>query len=109
MAYCSNCGAQVNQGDQHCPYCGAAQNKGGAQQPHFNSNGTQVVTVDNGGPLWFLIGFCVPLAGLIIYLIYMQNKPNTAKSAGMGALISVILSVVFTILSVLSGGFMAGM
>lgn len=107
MAYCSKCGSQVNDGDQHCPYCGAAQQS--AKQPHYNAQGTQVVTVDNGGPLWFLIGFCVPIVGLILFLIYSKEKPNTAKSAGMGALVSVILSAVFTIISLLSGGFMAGM
>lgn len=39
------------------------------------------------------MGFCIPIAGLILFLVWKDNKPNTAKSAGIGALIGVILVV----------------
>lgn len=47
--------------------------------------------IDNGGFLWGLLGCCIPIAGLILFLVWKDNKPNTAKSAGIGALIGVIL------------------
>lgn len=49
---------------------------------------------DNGGFLWGLLGFCIPVVGLILFLIWKDQKPKTAKAAGIGALVSVILAVV---------------
>ena len=59
-------------------------------------NGNQVE--DNGGILWGLLGFCIPIAGLILFIVWKDQKPASAKSAGIGALVSVILSVVFYII-----------
>ncbi|MCI9082736.1 MAG: hypothetical protein HFI70_10630, partial [Lachnospiraceae bacterium] len=52
---------------------------------------------DNGGFLWGLLGCCIPVVGLILFLVWKDQKPKTAKAAGIGALVSVILSVVFYI------------
>lgn len=49
---------------------------------------------DNGGFLWGLLGCCIPVVGLILFLIWKDQKPKTAKAAGIGALVSVILGVV---------------
>ena len=59
--------------------------------------------VDNGGFGWGLLGFCIPLVGLILYLVWKGEKPRTAKAAGKGALISVIIYVVFYVLMVIIG------
>lgn len=56
--------------------------------------------VDNGGFLWGLLGCCIPIVGLILFLVWKDQKPKTAKAAGIGALVSVILAVVFWILYV---------
>lgn len=53
---------------------------------------------DNGGFLWGLLGYCIPVVGLILFLVWKDQKPNTAKAAGIGALVSVIISVVFYII-----------
>ncbi|MFR2847242.1 MAG: hypothetical protein ACLTC4_08930 [Hungatella hathewayi] len=52
---------------------------------------------DNGGFGWGLLGFCIPIVGLILFLVWKGEKPKTAKANGMGALISVIIGVVFYI------------
>ena len=49
---------------------------------------------DNGGFLWGFLGCCIPVVGLILFLVWKDQKPRTAKAAGIGALISVILSVI---------------
>ena len=49
---------------------------------------------DNGVFLWGLLGCCIPVVGLILFLVWKDQKPRTAKAAGIGALISVILSVI---------------
>ncbi|KAI4451752.1 hypothetical protein C823_006312 [Eubacterium plexicaudatum ASF492] len=48
---------------------------------------------DNGGFLWGLLGCCIPIVGLILFLVWKDQKPKTAKAAGIGALVSVILGV----------------
>ncbi len=53
---------------------------------------------DNGGFLWGLLGCCIPIVGLILFLVWKDQKPKTAKAAGIGALVSVIISVVFYII-----------
>ncbi len=53
---------------------------------------------DNGGFLWGLLGCCIPIVGLILFLVWKDQKPNTAKAAGIGALISVLSSVLIYII-----------
>lgn len=48
---------------------------------------------DNGGFLWGLLGCCIPIVGLVLFLVWKDQKPKTAKAAGIGALVSVILGV----------------
>lgn len=110
---CKNCGAMVNdESARFCPFCGAAmenqgaqpQNQGGAyqqppyyQQPYYQ----QPAQNDRGGCLWGGLGFLIPIAGLILFLVWKNERPNTAKACGIGALVSVILAVVFSILYVI--------
>lgn len=54
---------------------------------------------DKGGFLWGLLGFCIPIVGLILFLVWKDSKPKSAKAAGIGALVSVVIGVVFYILS----------
>lgn len=88
MAYCKNCGAEIQDQAVVCPYCGVAQE-------------TKPAVVDNGGFGWGLLGFCMPLVGLILYLVWKDEKPRTAKAAGKGALITAIIQVVFVVFYVL--------
>ena len=48
---------------------------------------------DNGGILWGLLGCCIPVVGLVLFLVWRDQKPKTAKAAGIGALVSVILGI----------------
>lgn len=50
---------------------------------------------DTGSFGWAVLGFFVPLVGLILYLVWKNEKPLSAKKAGMGALVSVIVAIVF--------------
>lgn len=85
MAYCKNCGSEIDDQATICPKCGVAQKAASAE-------------ADNGGFGWALLGFCVPVVGLILYLVWKDSKPRTSKAAGKGALISVILIVVLYVL-----------
>lgn len=61
------------------------------------------VVVDNGGFLWGLLGCCIPVVGLVLFLVWKDQKPKTAKAAGIGALASVILGVVCYVLMFVLG------
>ncbi len=60
--------------------------------------------VDNGGFLWGLLGCCIPIAGLILFLVWKDTKPKTAKAAGIGALVSVILAVIYYVVVIVIMG-----
>ncbi|MEC9485438.1 MAG: zinc-ribbon domain-containing protein [Candidatus Izemoplasma sp.] len=84
MAYCPNCGNEVNEDQDVCLNCG---HKLKSQSSGFKA------PVDEGGFLWGLLGFCVSIVGLILFLVWQNERPLTAKAAGMGALISVGISI----------------
>lgn len=58
----------------------------------------QVKNQDRGGFGWGCLGFCIPMVGLILWLVWRDEKPKTAKALGIGALVSAILGVIFVIL-----------
>ena len=90
MAFCKNCGAAIDDLAAVCPRCGVSQE-------------TKPAVVDNGGFGWGLLGFCIPIVGLILFLVWKDTKPKTSKAAGVGALVSVIVLVVFYILMIALG------
>ena len=55
-------------------------------------------TNDKGGFLWGLLGCCIPIVGLVLFLVWKDQKPKTAKAAGIGALISVLASVLIYVI-----------
>ena len=93
MAYCRKCGAQISDYASVCPECGASQDSG--------QNTPQVV--DNGGFLWGLLGCCIPIVGLVLFLVWKDTKPRTAKAAGIGALVCVIAYVLMYVLAAVLG------
>lgn len=59
---------------------------------------------DNGGLLWGLLGCCIPVVGLVLFLVWKDQKPRTAKAAGIGALISVVLGIlIYVVVFVILG------
>ena len=90
MAYCKNCGEQIDDMAVVCPKCGVSQE-------------TKPAVEDKGGFGWGLLGFCLPLVGLILFLVWKDTKPRTSKAAGKGALICVIISVILYIVMLVIG------
>ena len=104
MAYCRNCGSQIDDQVTTCPVCGAAQSAAPTPpQPQQQQQQQAPQVVDNGGFGWGLLGCCIPLVGLILFLVWKDQKPKTAKMAGIGALISVAGGVILYILMAILG------
>ncbi len=125
MAFCKNCGVEINEGTAFCPNCGTKQdNVNVASQPQNGVNATaqpqytgnvasqpqngvnataQPQVVDNGGFGWGLLGCCIPIVGLVLFLVWKDNKPKTAKAAGVGAIVGVVLCVIYYLLATCLG------
>lgn len=89
--YCKNCGRTVDDTSSYCNNCGARiDNKPNAD-----------VSEDNSNLGFAILGFFIPIVGLIIFLIYEEKKPKRAKSAGKGALIGFITKIVLAIILVI--------
>ncbi|NCU32723.1 MAG: zinc-ribbon domain-containing protein [Candidatus Moranbacteria bacterium] len=79
MKYCQKCGQQLENNATYCNRCGSTAE--GGENPY-----------DSGSIGWGLLGFFIPLVGLILYLNWKDSRPKNAKRAGTGALIGFILA-----------------
>lgn len=86
--YCKNCGRILEEGSLFCNNCGTKLDA--------NRN----VSEDSSSFGFAILGFFIPLVGLILFLIYEGKKPKRAKSAGKGALIGFITKIVLSIILV---------
>lgn len=50
-----------------------------------------------------LLGCCIPIVGLVLFLVWRDERPKSSKAAGIGALISVICIVSLYILLFIIG------
>lgn len=85
--YCPGCGKEILPNADVCLGCGRSVSAMREKQEDVNASAG-----------WWWLGFLVPLAGLILWIIWNDSAPNKAKKAGMGALIGVIVSVALVIL-----------
>jgi len=110
LEFCRNCGSKVSEGQTACLTCGFNPWNGSSfcQECGATTKEGQVICVKcgfelvNGKPKipvshdssfgFAFLGFLIPLVGLILYLTMINSEPGKAKSAGKGALISVLLS-----------------
>lgn len=61
-----------------------------------------VENVQQGSNWWSVLGFFIPLLGLILFLVWKTTNPKSAKAAGTGALVSVTLNLLGYVLFVMS-------
>ena len=84
MKFCTKCGKEILDEAVICPHCGckAADN-----------------SIDDAPSKGFaILGFFIPLVGLILYLMYKDKEPLKAKSAGKGALIGFCTGIALAII-----------
>lgn len=102
--FCSGCGKELPPDENFCRVCGKQRTipAQGAQpvfqQQQINLQMGYIQDAPSGGMT--ALGFFIPIVGLILYLVWKDQTPLKAKSAGKGALIG---AIVWTILSILLG------
>ena len=85
MKFCSKCGAEILDEAVVCTNCGCAVSPN--------------VSVDDAPNMGYaVLGFFIPLVGLILYIMCKDKTPLKAKSAGKGALIGFCVGIAFSIL-----------
>lgn len=118
--FCKKCGSKLVGDEENCPYCGEPVEFQGTEEnivsqrlsileekekinsisrfeggePTFSS--IKEDKPEDPGSFWYgVLGFFIPLVGLILFCVWNKEKPKSAKQAGIGALISVILAIAF--------------
>ena len=89
--YCKYCGKSIDDDSKYCVNCGN----------NMNNNFGGTISGDAPSKAFAILGFFVPIVGLILYAIFETKQPQRAKSAGKGALIGFITKVVICIVSVI--------
>lgn len=84
--YCTKCGKECDENAVICVGCGCSL-----------VNNNKVEKSDTSAFGFGVLGFFIPVAGLILWLLWKEERPRRAKAAGIGALVSVIVNVVFGI------------
>lgn len=87
--FCQNCGKELNEGAEFCLNCGKFVKK--------ETSATVITKTDGNGFGWGVLGFFIPLVGLILFLVWKKDYPKKAKGAGIGALIGFVLNLITVI------------
>lgn len=101
---CKNCGKEFADGTKFCDQCGTKLEEEIVEEPKEaqekpqeepKQENTQVQSSQDTGSIgWGVLGFFVPIVGLVLFLLWRTERPKSAKAAGLGALISVIINFV---------------
>lgn len=91
MKYCQFCGSELEEGSNFCGNCGKKQTSVYSQEV---SDGKQYRSNDAKSGGYAALGFFFPTVGLILYLIWKEEYPLRASSAGKGALAGFIFSII---------------
>ena len=88
--YCRNCGKEIDDNAYVCPHCGVKVERINDQPRADADSGSKVG--------WGILSFLIPIVGLILFLVWKDERPQTAKICGICALVSFIISVVIGII-----------
>ena len=72
----------------------------GAKSQNVSATQSQQTDAEGSTVGWGILGFFIPIVGFILWLIWKDEHPARAKSAGIGCLVSICLGVVGVILYV---------
>ena len=64
------------------------------QQPMNGQPMPQQNNGDSGSIGWGILGFIIPLVGWILYFVWKDSKPKSAKVAGLGGVIGFAVNMV---------------
>lgn len=89
--FCRYCGKDISDDSVVCEYCGKDLQSTGAKAN------------DSANILWAVLSFFIPIVGLVLYLVWRTEKPETARVCGIGTLIGFGARIIVPILMVFLG------
>lgn len=92
--FCQKCGASVSEEASFCRSCGATLENPNNQKVYNNVdsyNPPKSTDVPNTGIN--ILACCFPILGLILYLVWKEERQISAKSVGKWALIGLVVGV----------------
>lgn len=111
---CTRCKGNISDLAKICPHCGQKVVKSKTQamparqpaqqyvQPQYEQQNAPAqhtcVKNDSKSFAYALLGFLFPAIGFILFLVWREDRPLRAKSCGKGALLCVVLEIVFVVL-----------
>ena len=115
--YCTNCGKKLNDDFKICPYCGTKcfdisldksyidkLNTTNIEKTDYSSIFTNVNYKknktninDNVEISCKIICFFIPIVGLILYILWMNERPNSAQKIGLSALLGLFFQIILII------------
>ncbi len=93
--FCTNCGGKLEDHFNVCPYCGTQQGGNLYAQNYSQQVPVQEDKVEIG---YIILGFFIPMAGLVLWALWSKEKPKTAKAVGIAGIIGFIAGIIFSIL-----------
>lgn len=66
---------------------------------NVSSNNSTYKKEDKASVGFNILGFFIPIVGLILFLVWLKDSPKKAKFVGISALIGFILQIVFSIVA----------
>lgn len=106
---CNYCGNKVKDNTIYCPNCGEKVDT--KKKNTKKEEKSEVVVVDENKNtktdqssdysfLWGLLGYFVPIVGLVLFLVWREEKPKDSKAAGIGALIRAVMMVIALVITI---------
>lgn len=91
MKHCPTCERQFENKSTVCAYCGT---------PLQHINGTKATEKHSSGSfLFWILGFCFPTIGFLIYLAYKDDHIGRSRSARAGAFVGCIAALCFNLVA----------
>lgn len=97
---CNYCDYEVSETATYCPNCGERPNtkkKNNIKNTNIDKKEEKEDETDsikynpNISFIWGLLGYFIPIVGLVLFIIWKNDKPKDSKAAGIGALIRVVI------------------
>ena len=115
MSFCNKCGASFSDSYKFCPNCGTPvihTSSNAYSYSYGQQNANNGYSYNQGFSekqqqkrshcwLWGILSFFFPIVGLFLLIFWSRSKPKYAKAAGIGAIISLLLKIVSSVLYVI--------
>lgn len=101
--YCKNCNSLIPDGATFCANCGTSVDSTNNNPSYANMNNNYSKSIDNPSHAAGLASCCFPVVGLVLYFLWKDEKPNSARLVCYWMLGGTIAWVIFYILFFILG------